>query len=68
MTAGTSLTGFLNRNLNGMAECLTGAGILLGSALSIRIGETPYSLFGGMVMVGISIVFFLMKNNIWIKQ
>ena len=68
MTAGTSLTGFLNRNLNGMAECLTGAGILLGSALSIRIGETPYSLFGGMVMVGISIVFFLMKNNIWIKK
>lgn len=67
MTAGTSLTGLLDRNLNGIAECLTGAGILLGSMISGYMGGNPYRIYMWMILAGTVIMFLFFKNNVWVR-
>ena len=65
MTAGTKLTGFLNQNLNGTSECLTGVGILLGSAANGIFQENPYVIFIILVSVGTVLIQTAYRTNIW---
>lgn len=67
MTVGTSLTGFLNQNLNGIAECLTGAGILLGSVTSGRMGGNPYRVFIWLIVAGTVVMSTFFRKNIWVR-
>ena len=67
MAAGTNLTGFLGRNLNGIAECLTGAGILAGSVFSGFTKGNPYSGYLWLIVAGTIAAATFFRKNIWIR-
>lgn len=67
MAAGTNLTGFLGRNLNGIAECLTGAGILAGSVFSGFTEGNPYRVYIWLIAAGTIAMAAFFRKNIWIR-
>lgn len=67
MAAGTNLTGFLGRNLNGIAECLTGAGILAGSVFSGFTKGNPYRVYLRLIVAGTIAAAAFFRKTIWIR-
>ena len=65
MCIGTRLTGLAGKNLNGIAECLTGLGILLASVVSGIHQGNPYYIFLCLTIAGITVTQTVYKKTIW---
>ena len=69
MHIGSALSSVLGRNLNALAESITGAGILIGSAAAGFFGGDPFRVFSVLLIGGGILIFLLYRKNIYsLKQ